>query len=405
MGHNLRLHQRLELLDVVSSGESKLLILRSSVACPEPCLIRKTYQIPFPKRNTSPTCSGECWVTINCKSRITSNRQRRVQAAACRFVSSECEIGTKAVNVQPLTSPFDRATAERAQCCWANACGISVRTTNSVGVEFMLIPPGQYMRGYSSENILQERRFDPSSKLVEDDDDKQHRTVITRPMYVGIHKVTQAEYSAFMGKNPSNFCNMGDLASHVKGRETTRLPVDGVTWYDCIEACNALSSHEGLPHYYRFGPEIVRWESGAIQEAQVEIAGGNGYRLLTSAEWEFVCRAGTTTLYYYGNDRDESRWHDGQGGPVPVGSDGPNNFGVFDMDSYYREWCFDAMSFDSYAKCVSSTAVDPIDLYNEDLERVVRGLNSCFRSSQPAGSHGDSTSFRLCRTIQVNGNE
>lgn len=307
--------------------------------------------------------------------------------------------GAAGPTAMSLKSPFDRAEAEASQILWARACGVPVETTNSIGADIVVIPPGEYLRGRSPEIIRQEQRLDPSYPGIEWDTYRHHWTILTMPIYVGKHLVTQQSYAALMNRNPSKYSPTGKLASHVEGMNTDRFPVENVSWFDCVFACNVLSEREGFPAFYRIGPEMLFWDSGSIQEAHVEVVGGAGYRLLTSAEWEFVYRAGTTASYYYGDDPERSPWFENRGLPRPVGSDGPNNFGVFDLDSFYQEWCFDAKSLDSYAQFVDHAAVDPIDSCNADLERVTRGLNSYLQGGEHEGSSGDTISFRLCRSL------
>ncbi|GBU28681.1 hypothetical protein R84B8_02241 [Treponema sp. R8-4-B8] len=105
----------------------------------------------------------------------------------------------------------------------------------------------------------------------------QHQVTVSS-FYMGKYEVTQKEYKEIMGTNPSNF--KGD-----------NLPVEQVSWYDAIEYCNKRSQKEGLtPAYTRNGYNVT-WNKNA-----------NGYRLPTEAEWEYACRAGTTTPFSTGNN-------------------------------------------------------------------------------------------------------
>ena len=132
---------------------------------------------------------------------------------------------------------------------------------------FALIPAGEFLMGSMDE--------DKDAKI---DEKPQHPVRITRPFYLGVHEVTQGQYQKVMGENPSHFKGSDDL------------PVEQVTWLDAAKFCNALSELERRdPHYW-------------IESGRVTVVGGDGYRLPTEAEWEYACRAGTQTLYYFGDD-------------------------------------------------------------------------------------------------------
>ena len=126
--------------------------------------------------------------------------------------------------------------------------------TNSIGMKLRLIPAGEFMMG------------SPATEKDRDDDETQHRVTITKTFYLGVTEVTQEQYQKVMGKNPSHF----------KGPQN---PVETVSWDDAVEFCRKLSA---MP---------------------AEKTAGHVYRLPTEAEWEYACRAGTTTAYGFGDDR------------------------------------------------------------------------------------------------------
>ena len=200
--------------------------------------------------------------------------------------------------------------------------------TNSLGMKLTLIPAGEFLMGSTD-----------SDKEANDDEKPPHRVRITRPFYLGMYEVTQQEYETVMGGNPSWFSAQGGGMDRVAGQDTRRHPVESVTWNDAITFCNKLSEREGLLPYYRSGAE--------------ESSGGAGYRLPTEAEWEYACRAGSTTRFSFGDDTarlGEFAWYkDKSGGQThPVGQKQPNAFGLYDMHGNVWEWVEDCWH-DSYA--------------------------------------------------------
>ena len=141
--------------------------------------------------------------------------------------------------------------------------------TNSIGMKLVLIPAGEFLMGSPEDD-----------EDAEADEKPRHRVQITRPFYLGVTEVTQGQYRAVMGKNPSHFKRSDDL------------PVEEVSWFDAVKSCNKLSEREGRKPYYR------------IEGDAVTIASGDGYRLPTEAEWEYACRAGTATRFSFGDDEN-----------------------------------------------------------------------------------------------------
>jgi len=162
--------------------------------------------------------------------------------------------------------------------------------TNSIGMTFVRIPAGSFMMG------------NPSSESGRYFEETPHRVTLTKPFYMQTTEVTQGQWKAVMGSNPSHFSDCGD-----------NCPVEQVSWNDCQEFLRKLNQREG-----------------------------NGtYRLPTEAEWEYACRAGTTGPYY--TDLDRAGWYDGNSGnrTHPVAQKTPNAWGLYDMHGNVWEWCQD----------------------------------------------------------------
>ncbi len=250
--------------------------------------------------------------------------------------------------------------------------------TNSIGMKLTLIPAGEFTMGASADDVAEQQqtkernRKQTKKKQAEPDDDETpdeltgtaaliasqsppHRVTISKPFHLGTHEVTQSEFQAVMGFNPSSHATTGSHPRPVKGIDTKRHPVENVTWDDAAEFCRQLSS---LP---------------------AEVSAGRTYRLPTEAEWEYAYRAGTTTPYYWGERTDDMRdelvtkKEEGKirKAPQPVGMHKPNPWGLYDMAGNVREWCGDWYGAKTYER---TAARDPTGPANGD-ERVVRGAN------------------------------
>jgi formylglycine-generating enzyme required for sulfatase activity len=219
--------------------------------------------------------------------------------------------------------------------------------TNSVGMQLALIPAGKFVMG------------SPPSEAEREPEEVPHEVAITRPFYLGLHAVTQAQFQKVIGKNPSFFsARNGGGPDH---------PVEQVGWTDAVKFCERLSS---LP-----------------EERQA----GRTYRLPTEAEWEYACRAGTTTAFHVGDSLSSTQanfngkypYGGAPAGPflrrtAKVGSYPPNAWGLHDMHGNVGQWCADWYDPDCYKHSPRDDPKGPAQGvvstgFKTDFFHVVRG--------------------------------
>ena len=221
-----------------------------------------------------------------------------------------------------------------------------------INLEMVFIPAGKFKMG------------SPVTEKGRQNNETQHDVTLTKSFSIGKYEVTQEQWEALMGKNPS--VNVGP-----------KLPVTNVSWVECQEFIKVLNSKTK-----------------------------GGYRLPSESEWEYACRAGTNTATAFGEtitskdaNYDESKIDK----PVSVGSYKPNPFGLYDMHGNVWEWCSDW-----YANYPDGPLVDPVGP-NEGVRRVVRGgsfnyfyvsnIRSSYRGDfNPPGNRTIGIGFRLAKT-------
>jgi uncharacterized protein (TIGR02996 family) len=236
--------------------------------------------------------------------------------------------------------------------------GLPVRLVNSLGMEFRLIPPGTFLMG-SPE----------SERGRRSDEGPQHEVELTRPFYMGVYLVTQREFEAVMGLDPS-------WSSRAWGGGGPRSPA-GIDWWEgCRDICERLSAREP----------------------------GRTYDLPTEAQWEYACRAGTSTAYSFGDGPaklGEYAWHseNAHSRTHEVGTLKANTWGLYDMHGNVWEWCRDL-----YTSCPNRSQGDPKNT-NTGGNRVVRGgswrddsirCRAASRSTRPSTYYSGCYGCRVC---------
>jgi len=271
----------------------------------------------------------------------------------------------------PAIAPFDAEQAKQHQEDWAAYLKVPVEYTNSIGMKFVLIPPGEFMMGSPAAEI------DEALKHVQPNDDKnwqeyikseapQHKVILTQPIYLGVHEVTQKEYEAVMNATPSHFASTGTGKHLVVDVDTQNHPVEQVNWNVAADFCSRLSTKEQLKMFYFLSGETVT------------MLEGTGYRLPTEAEWEFACRAGTTTKYWIGDsDEDLLRagWFGTNSGDRAhaAGELTANPFALYDVHGNVLEWVQDWWGPSYYGQFAEKPTPDPGGPSFRGSRRVLRG--------------------------------
>ena len=277
-------------------------------------------------------------------------------------------------------APFDADQAKKHQQAWADYLGVPVERDIDLGdgvkLTMVLIPPGEFMMGSTEE---EQKRFLEEAKASKDEwaieripsEGPQHRVRITKPFYLGRHEVTRGQFRQFVTQTQYATDAERDGRGgygRVDGKwvqdprflwstdpgfaQTDDDPVVNVSWNDATAFCVWLSKKQ--------------------EEVQLVLP--------SEAQWEYACRAGTTTYWHSGDDRAllrQSAWSvDNSGDKThPVGQLEASAWGLYDMHGNVREWCEDLYGKDYYGKSSTDDPQGP----SSGSRRVSRG--GCWGSS------------------------
>lgn len=245
-----------------------------------------------------------------------------------------------------------------------------------VSLELLRVDPGEFWMG------------SPEKEEERQKDERQHPVEITKPFYLGKYEVTQEQYTRLTGlDNPSYFSPTGGGKEQVGGLDTSRFPVEQVSWRDAAAFCSTLNEKN------------LAAVPGVLRNA------GYKFGLPSEAQWEYACRAGTTSPFHFGSEFNGTQAN--ADGTIPfgtntqgpslrrscnVGSYEPNHWGLYDMHGNVWEWCAD-WDDDDYPDSVRRDPEGPMT----GEFRVMRGASwkrGCTGSCRSAIRNGGTPGFK-----------
>ncbi|RLT20861.1 MAG: hypothetical protein DWI28_00430 [Planctomycetota bacterium] len=310
-------------------------------------------------------------VKINPDDKAIQLRLKKCEDSYSRFLVIQKKMDLAETAGFALFAPFSETKAKEVQKKVAKSLKNEEKTDLGKGItlEMMLIPAGKFKMGFTKKELAEfklalQEDFGKDIPFVVDRfmsfQGKQHEVTLTKPFYMGKYEVTQEQWESVMGDNPSK----------IKG---AKLPVTEVSWLDCQEFIKKLNAKTN-----------------------------GGYRLPTESEWEFACRAGTTTAYSYGDSITKNDANVKGSFVKVVGSYKPNAFGLYDLHGNVWEWCNDW-----YGDYPAGAVTDPKGPATGERS-VLRGgsfnwgstARSSYRfNSTPTNRDVKGAGLRLARTI------
>lgn len=284
-------------------------------------------------------------------------------------------IGAALLAVALATGPAEAAAkkAKKANSSQAASAKPIDSFTNSIGMVFVKVPAGSFTMGtevncQKPDAFTSSAAYDNCMASIREDETPARTVTLSNDFWIGQFEVTQAQWYAVMGNNPSEF------KSDKVGEDSRNFPVENVSWEDVQQFISRLEQQDGKK-----------------------------YRLPTEAEWEYACKSGGKDQKYCGgNDLSALAWYDGNSGRRThrVGTKRPNGLGIYDMSGNVYEWCNDWYHKTYYQW---GRATDPAGVDSGEY-RVLRGgcwdffadhARAAFRSSRSPGFRSNGVGFRL----------
>lgn len=332
---------------------------------------------------------------------LQPNPQSKLALAVAELAARDASEGDESpARIKVLDEPLSPQQIQEARDNWSEHLGVPQVIENSIGMRFSLVPPGTFMMGLDRDQVLElfrEEQAQPSGSLDPAIDPEaaasqwvrqfqfeapRHEVTIGRPIWIGIHEVTVGQFQKFVAAEnyqtevESNADEDQPTWKSTGFAQTDDHPVSLVTEQDCQRFCEWLSKVEGVT-----------------------------YRLLTEAEWEYACRAGTTTRYWFGDDAQAATdyaWCAPIEQPTPVGKTPVNPFGLHDMHGNVWELVQDNLDITHYQRSAGET--DPVWERSSRFGRVLRGgsfglgprvMRSTTRYYLPRGEARVNVGFRV----------
>jgi formylglycine-generating enzyme required for sulfatase activity/serine/threonine protein kinase len=310
-----------------------------------------------------------------------------------------------------LVAPFDAAQDRARQEDWAKRLGMQVETVNGVGQTMILIPPGEFSMGSTKEQVQAALKSAEGGNVPVGEvsrglrgETPQHKVAIVNPILMSATEVTNRQFQRFVEESKY----VTDAEKYGFGSGSGDVPIaDLADWQ---------KQHQWRTPGYQAQDDAavtqVSWNDAAAYCRWLSAQEGATYRLPTEAEWEYACRAGTTTEFGFGDmpeDLPKYGWHFRKGGPnvrgaQPVGMLLPNRFGLFDMHGNVFEWCRDFYADDWYASTPETDPTGPADgsrlvcrggsWYSPD-----RAARSAARNGYPSTHRCGFLGFRVVREV------